>query len=169
MANRRGITIGVTLGLLGAVTLALCIVYWVWLPATDATLVQHGNRLQQRIADLGARNRALSSETAQTRIIEQLPEVAALPGWAGEVLADISAAGAMDVGYTLGDTESKNGTTQRQVKVVFQANVTTLGDIFDRVTHWRPGVAVSQVDLDQGDAGMIEVSLELTLLGRDDA
>ena len=171
MASNKKIVRNSAFGVLGIGALALGIVAWVWLPATGAKLDQQKQHLQSRISTLEGHvaDWHNSAEGDLDDVTNNLPTASALPGWAGEVLADISKAGAMELGYVLGDGITANGTARRQVEVTFMADVATMGNILDRVTLWRPGIAVETVRLIKGEAGRIQATLNLTLLGKSDA
>jgi len=171
MTSRRSIIMGSMIGVATVVTVSIGIASWFWLPGQHDELSRESSQLEQRIDVLAAHMRTWhhSDVGDMDQVVRALPTRDALPGWAGELLAEISATGAKDMQYTLGKDHAQESLSSRELETHFAADVTTLGNIFDRITLWRPGVSINSLELEPGDQGRIDVSLAITLLGNDDA
>jgi len=170
MASRRKWMMGSALGLAGITALAIGFTAWFWLPGEQAKLDRESTKLEIRVSSLArlATSRDDAPEDNTNQAVRALPASDTLPGWAGELLAEISATGASDMRYTLGQDNRQESISSRILETQFEADVTTLGNIFDRITLWRPGVSVTSLELESSEHGRIGVNLNLQLLGSDD-
>ncbi len=157
------------LGLLGVATVVMGLIAAFWLPANGARLDQQKNRLHDSIARYQTDMRTrLSAHELGHHDANALPPADALAGEAGELLAEIGAAGARQLGYELSN-DTKADVRRMNLTVTFLADVNALGAILDRVALKRPAVSMHRIDLDRDDDGRIEATLGLYLLGQDNA
>lgn len=158
MRISRNALIRVGLGSLGALALALVV-------TSTYVLPHHADRLDAEHARLVARLSAAGRHPGQAVAATPVPAASALPAHAAALLDQMQAAGARDLTYTVGARSSQGGVTQQQVSVDFAAPLDALGRILTGLERGAPAVTVSEVELERGDAGRIEVMLQLTFLG----
>ncbi|MBI5137965.1 MAG: hypothetical protein HZA24_11615 [Nitrospirae bacterium] len=169
MASRRNLVTGIVLGLSACAAVALGVTHWVTLPADAATLDRERARLETRIGNLGSHLDSWRDSPDGDLDRAELPAASALPAHAGDLLADMTAHGAVEMVFAVGEEGGDLGTGRRELRAEFSADVRSLATILDRLTLWRPAVTITRLNLATGDAGRIQVSMQLQLLGRGDA
>jgi hypothetical protein len=171
MRSHRKLITGTILGLSTLAAVTIGVTSWVWLPQQQSALERETVLLESRIGNLSdhMRDWHFSPDGDLDQVVQALPSGNELPGKAGELLMEISASGARNVHYNLGPGEQNGGVTDRQLQASFEADVNTLGKVFDRINLWRPSVSLSAIELESGDHNRISVTMNLKLLGNDDA
>jgi len=154
----RNLLIRIGLGSLGALTLGLVM-------ASAYVLPRQADRLDVEHARLVARLSAAGQRPGQAATATPVPAATALPAHAAALLDQMQAAGARDLRYTVGARSSQGGVALQRVSVEFAAALEPLGRILSGLEGGAPAVTVGQVELERGDAGRIDVTLQLTFLG----